>query len=104
MARRTKSAEPVPAPPLFATLGDGEPRMDVLKQLETKLRALVDQRNQLRDELTRLQEARASEDQESAGLRQRLEDLAGERDALLAEREGLRKDVEKILKLLEGVG
>lgn len=78
--------------------------MDVLKQLETKLRALVEQRNQLREELDALKQARASEGQEQASLRGRLEEAEAERDALLTEREGLRKDVEKILKLLEGAG
>jgi chromosome segregation ATPase len=78
--------------------------MDVLKQLETKLRALVDQRNQLREELEALKQARASEDQEQASLRGRLEEAEAERNGLLKEREGLRKDVEKILKLLEGAG
>ena len=78
--------------------------MDVLKQLETKLRALVEQRNQLREELEALKQSRVSEDRELASLRGRLEEAEAERDGLLKERENLRKDVEKILKLLEGAG
>lgn len=78
--------------------------MDVLKQLETRLRALVEQRNQLREELEALKLSRASGDEERSTLRTRLEVAEAERDGLLKEREGLRKDVEKILQLLEGAG
>jgi len=78
--------------------------MDVLKQLETKLKALVDQRNELRKELETLRQSRASEGQELARLEERAQTAEAERDGLLKEREGLRKDVEKILKLLEGEG
>lgn len=76
--------------------------MDVLKQLETRLRALVEQRNQLKAELDTLRKAAQGESQELADLRQRARDLEAERDALVQEREGVRKDVEKILKLLDG--
>jgi chromosome segregation ATPase len=76
--------------------------MDVLKQLETRLRALVEQRNQLKAELDTVRKAAQGESQELASLRQRAHDLEAERDALAKEREGVRKDVEKILKLLEG--
>ncbi len=76
--------------------------MDVLKQLETRLRALVEQRNQLKAELDTLRKAAQGESQELADLRQRARDLEAERDALAKEREGVRKDVEKILKLLDG--
>ena len=78
--------------------------MDVLKQLETRLRALVEQRNQLREELEALKLSRASEDEERSTLRTRLEVAEAERDGLLKEREGLRKDVEKILQLLQSGG
>lgn len=76
--------------------------MDVLKQLETRLRALVDQRNQLKAELEAERRTAQDGSQELAVLRQRVQDLEAERDALAKEREGVRKDVEKILKLLEG--
>lgn len=77
--------------------------MDVLKQLETRLRALVEQRNQLKAELDGLRKAQQDESQELASLRQLARELEAERDALAKEREGVRKDVEKILKLLEGI-
>lgn len=76
--------------------------MDVLKQLESRLRALVEQRNQLRAELDSLRKANQDDGQELTALRQRAKELEDERDALAREREGVRKDVEKILKLLEG--
>lgn len=78
--------------------------MDVLKQLETRLRALVEQRNQLRGELEAARKAAEGEGQELVDLRRRAKELEVERDALVKEREGVRKDVEKILKLLEGAG
>ncbi len=78
--------------------------MDVLKQLETRLRALVDQRNQLRAELEALRRDTEGESKELSALRGRVRELEAERDALAKEREGVRKDVEKILKLLEGAG
>lgn len=77
--------------------------MDVLKQLETRLRALVEQRNQLKAELDGLRTAQQDGSQELASLRQRAQDLESERDALAKERDGVRKEVEKILKLLEGI-
>ncbi len=78
--------------------------MDVLKQLESRLRALVEQRNQLKSELEAERRAAADGSQELASLRRRVQDLEAERDALAQEREGVRRDVEKILKLLEGAG
>lgn len=78
--------------------------MDVLKQLESRLRALVDQRNQLKSELEAERRTAADGSQELASLRRQVQDLEAERDALAQEREGVRRDVEKILKLLEGAG
>lgn len=78
--------------------------MDVLKQLENRLRALVDQRNQLKAELEAERSALQEGGRELATLRLRVAELEAERDALAQEREGVRKDVEKILKLLEGAG
>lgn len=78
--------------------------MDVLKQLETRLRALVEQRNQLKAELEAVRRSAEDGGQERATLRLRVQELEAERDALVKEREGVRKDVEKILKLLEGAG
>lgn len=78
--------------------------MDILKQLETRLRALVEQRNQLKAELESLRKSSLVESQEVAALRKRAHDVEAERDALISEREAVREDVEKILKLLEGAG
>lgn len=78
--------------------------MDVLKQLENRLRALVDQRNQLKAELEAERATLQEGGRELAALRLRAAELEAERDALAQEREGVRRDVEKILKLLEGAG
>ncbi|MBI4911490.1 MAG: hypothetical protein HY823_02030 [Acidobacteria bacterium] len=78
--------------------------MDVLKQLEAKLRALVEQRNRLQQELEAATRGRDAERGDLEDLRRRLEASEAERKALAAEREQTRKDVEQILKLLKGVG
>jgi len=77
--------------------------MDVLKQLETKLQALVQQRNQYRDELTALKADASSNDEELRGLRRRLEDLQAEQATWHKERDGVKKQVEAILKMVEGI-
>jgi len=77
--------------------------MDVLKQLETKLQALVQQRNQFRDELAALKADAGSHDEELRGLRRRLEDLQADQASWQKEREGVRTQVEAILKMVEGI-
>ncbi len=77
--------------------------MDVLKQLETKLQALVQQRNQFRDELAALKADMGSNDEELRGLRRRLEDLQAEQASWIKEREGVKKQVESILQMVEGI-
>ena len=77
--------------------------MDLLKQLEGKLQLLVQQRNQLRDEVTALKADRGSHDEELHGLRRRLEDLQTEHAALQRDREAVKKQVEAILKMVEGL-
>jgi archaellum component FlaC len=77
--------------------------MDVLKQLETKLQALVQQRNQFRDEAAALKLERGGHDEELQGLRRRLEDLQTEHAALQKERETVKKQVEAILQMVEGL-
>ena len=77
--------------------------MDVLKQLETKLQALVQQRNQYRDELAALKADMGSQDEELRGLRRRLEDLQGEQSSWQKEKDGVKKQVESILKMVEGI-
>jgi chromosome segregation ATPase len=75
--------------------------MELLKQLEVKLQALVQQRNQLREELEKVRADHGSVDEEMNGLRRRLEDLQSEKSTLVKERDEVRQQVEDILKLLE---
>ncbi len=77
--------------------------MDVLKQLETKLQGLVQQRNQYRDELAALKADMGTHDEELRSLRRRLEDLQADQAGWQKEREGVRKQVESILKMVEGI-
>ena len=77
--------------------------MDVLKQLETKLQALVTQRNQYRDELAALKADQGSQDEELRTLRRRLEDMQAEQAGWAKERDGVRRQVESILKMVEGI-
>jgi len=77
--------------------------MDVLKTLETKLQALVTQRNQYRDELAALKADQGGQDEELRTLRRRLEDLQAEQAGWNKERDGVRKQVEAILKMVEGI-
>ena len=77
--------------------------MDLLKQLETKLQVLVQQRNQFRDEAAALKADQGSHDEELHGLRRRLEDLQTEHAALQREREAVKSQVEAILKMVEGL-
>lgn len=75
--------------------------MDVLKQLETKLQALVQQRNQYRDELAALKAGMGRDEEELRSLRRRLEDMQDEQATWQRERDGVRKQVESILKMVE---
>lgn len=75
--------------------------MDLLKQLEAKVQALVQQRNQLKEELDAL---RSSGDQELQSLRARLEESQAERTVLQKEREAVKDQVAAILRSLEALG
>ena len=77
--------------------------MDLLKQLESKLQVLVQQRNQFRDEAAALKAAHSTHDEELHGLRRRLEDLQTEFAALQRDRDAVKKQVESILKMVEGL-
>ncbi|BDU78728.1 cell division protein ZapB [Mesoterricola sediminis] len=77
--------------------------MDVLKQLETKLQALVQQRNLYRDELAALKADMGTSDEELRTLRRRVEDLQAEQATWQKERDGIRKQVETILQMVEGL-
>ena len=78
--------------------------MDLLKQLESKMQALVQQRNQLKDELDSLKAAGAAGDQELQSLRARLEELMAEKALLEKDRESIKDQVASILRALEALG
>ena len=75
--------------------------MDLLKQLESKLQALVQQRNQLRAEVERLNGVAATAEEELHSLRRRLEDLQAEKTALVQDRDEVKRQVDVILKMVE---
>lgn len=78
--------------------------MDLLKQLESKMQALVQQRNQLKEELDSLKAAGAAGDQELQSLRARLEEAVAEKTALEKDREAVKEQVASILRALEALG
>ena len=75
--------------------------MDLLKQLESKMQALVQQRNHLKEELDAL---KAAGDQELQSLRARLEEAGAEKIALEKDREAVKEQVAAILRALEALG
>jgi chromosome segregation ATPase len=78
--------------------------MDLLKQLETKMNALVLQRNQLKEELDALRAQGDTGAQELQSLRTRLEDALAAKDALEKDREAVKQQVTAILRALEALG
>ena len=78
--------------------------MDLLKQLESKMQALVQQRNQLKEELDALKAAGATGDQEIQSLRTRLEEVVAEKTLLETDREAVKEQVASILRALEALG
>ena len=78
--------------------------MDLLKQLESKMQALVQQRNQLKEELDALKSAGAAGDQELQSLRARLEEALADKTALEKDREAVKTQVAAILQALEALG
>ncbi|BDU70686.1 hypothetical protein GETHOR_27870 [Geothrix oryzae] len=78
--------------------------MDLLKQLESKMQALVQQRNQLKEELDALKAAGAVGDQELQSLRARLEEALSDKLALEKDREAVKEQVASILRALEALG
>ena len=75
--------------------------MDLLKPLETKMQALVQQRNQLKEELDGL---KAAGDQELQSLRSSLDQALAEKAALEKDREAVKDQVAAILRALEALG
>ncbi|WLT31534.1 cell division protein ZapB [Geothrix sp. PMB-07] len=78
--------------------------MDLLKQLESKMQALVQQRNQLKEELDALKAAGAAGDQELQSLRTQLEAAMADKVALEKDREAVKEQVASILRALEALG
>ena len=78
--------------------------MDLLKQLESKMQALVQQRNQLKDELDALKAVGATGDREIQSLRTRLEEAMTEKTLLEKDREAVKEQVASILRALEALG
>ena len=75
--------------------------MDLLKQLETKLQTLVQQRAQIKEELDALK-AKGTGDLE--GLRAELARAQEERDALRRERDEVCERLKSLLAALEAMG
>jgi chromosome segregation ATPase len=78
--------------------------MDLLKQLESKMQTLVQQRNQLKDELDALKAAGATGDREIQSLKARLEEVMAEKTSLEKDREAVKDQVVSILRALEALG
>lgn len=78
--------------------------MDLLKQLETKLQTLVQQRNQLKEELDALKATGAAGNQELETLRAQLEEALAAKAALEKDRQGVTEQVAAILRALEALG
>jgi len=78
--------------------------MDLLKQLESKMQALVQQRNQLKEELDALKAAGAAGDKELQSLQSRLEEALAEKAVLEKDREAVKDQVAAILRALEALG
>jgi chromosome segregation ATPase len=77
--------------------------MDVLKLLEQKVQGLVAQRNQLKEELERVNAEFGGYGAEVQQLRRQLEDARTENATLLKERNDVRQQVESMLRQLEAL-
>lgn len=78
--------------------------MDLLKQLESKMQALVQQRNQLKEELDALKAAGTAGHQELQALKSRLDEAVAEKAVLEQDREAVKEQVAAILRALEALG
>ena len=78
--------------------------MDLLKQLEAKMQALVQQRNQLKEELDALKAAGTVGNQELQVLRAQLEEAQAAQVTLEKDRESVKDQVAAILRALEALG
>jgi septal ring factor EnvC (AmiA/AmiB activator) len=78
--------------------------MDLLKQLETKMQTLVQQRNQLKDELEALKASGTAGAKELQSLKAGLEEALAQKAALEKDREAVKDQVASILHALEALG
>jgi len=78
--------------------------MDLLKQLESKMQALVQQRNQLKEELDALKTSGEAGNLELQSLRAKLEEALANKAALEKDREAVKEQVVSILRALEALG
>jgi hypothetical protein len=78
--------------------------MDLLKQLESKMQALVQQRNQLKEELDALKASSAAGGQESQSLKASLATALAEKTVLEQDREAVKEQVAAILRAMEALG
>ncbi|HLP31235.1 MAG: hypothetical protein H6P99_2993 [Holophagaceae bacterium] len=78
--------------------------MDLLKQLETKMQALVQQRNQLKEELDALKAAGSEGDRELQALKAKLDQALADKASLENDREAVKEQVAAILRALEALG
>jgi regulator of replication initiation timing len=77
--------------------------MDALRLLEQKVQALVAQRNQIKEELDRVNAECGGAGAEVQRLRLRLEEAQSENAALLKERSDVGQQIESILRQLEAL-
>ena len=78
--------------------------MDLLKQLESKMQTLVQQRNQMKEELDALKATGAAGGQELQSIRAGLEEALAAKTALEKDREAVKEQVAAILRALEALG
>ena len=77
--------------------------MDLMKKLESKIQFLIQQRNQFRDEVAMLKSEQASHRDELHALSLHLEDLQTECISLQVEKETLKKQIEAVLQMVDGL-
>ena len=77
--------------------------MDLMKKLESKIHFLIQQRNQFRDEVATLKAEHDSHRDELHALSLHLEDLQAECISLQSERETLKKQIEAVLQMVDGL-
>ena len=77
--------------------------MDILKQLEQKIQALVSQRNQFREELEQAKAQQVSHEAEVQRLMNRLEESLSENAALAKERAEAAQQLDSTIASLDAI-